>query len=361
MTTWIKNATLYRLSDEFTRDPEAIAEALAEQAFRPRGSLEPYSQGWAPPAGRDALVRHVNGATLICLRREDALLPPDVIREEVAERIEAIESAESRQVRAKERRRIADEVTFELLPRAFSRRRDMLAIIDHQSGWLIVDTASQPRAEALLVLLGHSLPHDPVDPWEADVSPTQTMTRWAEGRDQLPAGFALGDEVEMRDPGDDGARVACRGQDIVSDEVAGHLRARKFVTRIALEYEGRVSFTLDAALTLRKVRFLAVEEVDEQDDADEVARFDANAAFMVGELRRPLAALDGLFCHQRRLPLDAARKASDSLQRQADADGVTMTITDDKGNEIARWEPGGKAPDALYVREAMFDGKGRSS
>lgn len=294
---WFKNLMLYRLDRDFSRTPEQIAEALAEQAFKPCGGLQPYSYGWSAPLGRlgTSLVHTTNGCTLICARKEQRLLPSSVVKEALEERVANLEEAEARPVRAKEKRRIKDEITFELMPRAFTRSIDTHAYFSPRDGWLVVNAATPKRAEELVVLLGHSLPHDPVDPFEAAVSPSQLMTRWLEGRENLPAGFELADECELRDPGDEGALVRCLRQDLMAEEVRAHLKARKFVQRLALGFEERLSFVLGVDLTLRRLRFEAVEELDTDDQADEVARFDANFAFMSAELAKLLERLEQVF------------------------------------------------------------------
>ena len=64
---------------------------------------------------------------------------------------------------------------------------------------------------------------------------------------------------------------------------------------LALEFEARLAFVLSADLTVKKLRFLAVDTLDEFDDADERVRFDANFAFMTMELDRFLARLKNEF------------------------------------------------------------------
>ena len=294
---WFKNLVLFRLEPSFSLSPEKIAEALRAQAFKPCGGLEPFSYGWSPPLGRfgKELVHSANGCTLICARREQRLLPSSVVKEAMEERIAAIEEAEARPVRGKEKRRLRDEIIFELMPRAFTRATDTYAYFAPADGWLVVDAATPKRAEDLVVLLGHSLPHEPLEPFEAAVSPTQLMTRWLEGRNKLPAGFELADECELRDPGDEGALVRCMRQDLMAEEIRAHLRARKFVQRLALSFEERVSFVLGAELDLRRLRFLSVEELDVDDQADEAARLDANFAYMTAELARLLTRLRQVF------------------------------------------------------------------
>jgi recombination associated protein RdgC len=293
---WFKNLVLYRVPAPFEMSPEAFAAALAAEAFRPCGGLEPFSQGFSPPLGRlgTELVHAANGCTLVCVRREERLLPPAVVREEVEERVARIASMEGRDVRAKEKKRLRDEVTFELMPRAFTRSGHTMAYLQHRDGWLVVDAASVKKAEEVLILLGHAVKGFTVQPFEPQQSAAVLMTRWL-GGERLPPGFALGDQCELRDPAQEGALVRCQRQDLTAAEVRAHLKAGKVVHQLALRFDERVSFVLSADLTLHRVRFEAVDELDAQDEGDPIARFDANYAFMTVELARMLPALEKVF------------------------------------------------------------------
>ena len=293
---WFKNLVLFRLSTFEDLAPEVLGEALGAEAFKPCGGLEPFSQGFSPPLGRlgPALVHAANGRMLICVRREERLLPPAVVREEVEERVARIESMEQRDVRARERRRLRDEVTFQLMPRAFTRSTHIFAYLDPRERWLVVDAASAKKAEDVLMLLGHAVKGFTVDPFEAGRSPAAIMTRWLDG-ERLPAGFELGDQCELRDPAQEGALVRCQRQDLTAAEVRAHLKAGKVAQQVALTFDARVGFVLAADLTIRRLRFEAVDELDEHDQLEPLARFDANFAFMTSELSRLLQALSKLF------------------------------------------------------------------
>lgn len=293
---WFKNLLLYRLDEASSLTPEQVAAGLEAHAFKPCGGLQPYSFGWSPPLGRlgSEMVHAANGCTLVCLRREERVLPPAVVREAVVERIAAIEEGEMRTVRARERRRIRDEVLFDLMPRAFTRSHHTFAYLSPRDGWLVVDTASPKRAEELVVLLAQSVNGLVIEPFEAAHAPAALMTRWLAG-ERLPRGFVLHDECELRDPSEEGAVVRCLRQDLAAEEVRAHLRAHKMAARLALGFEERLSFVLGADLALKRLRFDAVSEQDDTGGDDELASLDADFAFMTSELARLLARLLALF------------------------------------------------------------------
>ncbi|MFO1425014.1 MAG: recombination-associated protein RdgC [Candidatus Competibacteraceae bacterium] len=145
-------------------------------------------------------------------------------------------------------------------------------------------------------MLRKTLDAFPVAPLRVAWSPAAIMTGWlAEGG--APAEFALGDAYELREAGDGGGIVRCRGQDLTSDELRGHLRAGKQVTRLGLSWDGRVAFVLDEGLVVRRLQFLDVVRESLRDtvaDSPE-AVFDAEFALMTGELALLLPRLLELF------------------------------------------------------------------
>ncbi|MCP5150996.1 MAG: recombination-associated protein RdgC [Ectothiorhodospiraceae bacterium] len=294
--TWFKNLTLYRLTEPFTLTPEQVGEAIARHAFRPCAGLDAFTYGWESPLGPagEALVHAANGCILVCARREEKLMPPAVINDALEERIARIEGQDGRTVRRREKQRLRDEVIFDLLPRAFTRSARTFAYLAPASGWLVVDASSPRKAEDLVVLLGDSLTTLAVEPWLPSLSPQVEMTRWLE-HGRAPDGFAILEDCELRDPADVGALVRCQKQDLGGDEIRAHLRARKQVHRLALGFGEHLSFLLGADLSIRRLRFENVEVLDEQDQPDEIARFDANFAYMTSALGVFLERLHAVF------------------------------------------------------------------
>jgi len=73
-----------------------------------------------------------------------------------------------------------------------------------------------------------------------------------------------------------------------------HIRAGKLPTRLAMTWQGRVSFVLTEGLQLRRVALLETEQQESQRSDDD---FDADVALTIGELSQMLpdliAALGG--------------------------------------------------------------------
>jgi len=107
-----KNARIFRFTKPVQVTPERLDEALQGDAFQPCGPQDTSRQGWVAPLGKlsEQLVHAANGYMLICLQRQEKLLPSSVINDYVSERVDAIEHEQSRKVRRKEITEIKEQV-----------------------------------------------------------------------------------------------------------------------------------------------------------------------------------------------------------------------------------------------------------
>lgn len=290
---WFKNLSLYRLIGEQDFSPEAVEARLTDRRFKPCGGLDASACGWESPLGPDgqSLVHVTGGRILLCMRREDRVLPSAVVREALDERVRDLEAAEQRSVGRKERQQLKDEIVVDLLPRAFARSARVYAYLDAANGWVVVDTASPKRAEELLSLLRESLGSLPVKPLQVQTTPAAVMTGWLQRRS--PADLEIEDECELREPLENGGIVRCRRQALDGDEVGTHLEAGKQAVRIAVTWHERLSCLLCDDLVIRRLRFTDVvqEEAAAVEAGDATARFDADFALMALELEPFLVRL----------------------------------------------------------------------
>ena len=296
---WFKNIRAYRLTSPFDLSAEQLGEQLAQRAFQPCAKSQALSLGWVPPLGDESaeLAHAAGGRLLLKLKREEKLLPATVVREQLEEKIAGIEADQGRKVYRKERLSLKDEIVQDCLPRAFSRSFAVHAYIDPRANWIFVDAASAARAEELLNLLRECIGSFPVLLPQVNNAPAATMTGWLVHRN-LPDEFVLGEECELREPGEEGGVVRCRGVDLLSEEVETHLNAGKQVARLSLAWEERLSLVLAEDLCLRRLRFSdeLMKENEEIPEADQAARLDADFALMsdaVTRLQERILALFG--------------------------------------------------------------------
>ncbi len=296
---WFKNLRAYRLTQPFALSAEQLAEQLERHMFSPCGKTQALSAGWVPPLGEntETLVHAAGGRLLLRLKREEKLLPSTVVREMLEEKVAHIETEEARKVYRKERLDMKDEIIQDCLPRAFTRSSGVYTYIDTRSNWIFVDSASAARAEELLNLLRECIGSFPVVLPQVVKAPTAVMTDWLVHRN-LPDDFALGEECELREPGEEGGVVRCRGVDLLSEEVETHLQAGKQVVKLSLQWEDRLSLVISEDLCLRRLRFAdeLMKENEEISEDDQAARLDADFALMsesLGGLQERVLALFG--------------------------------------------------------------------
>jgi recombination associated protein RdgC len=293
---FFRNLSLFRFPLALAKPLADLESALADCRLKPCGPMEPSSRGFVPPLGGDseALVHGVGAARWLALGGEDRLLPGSVVNAELNKRLAAKEEALGRKPGGKMKRQMKEDLVAELLPRAFVRPTRMDGMLDLKHGILAVDTSSKKQAENFASELRHALGSFPALPLNAETSPRALLTGWIAG-EELPKGFALGDECELRDPIEGGAVVKCQRQELLAEEVAKHLEAGKQVSKLALIFDDHVSFVLGDDLIIRKLKFLdgAVDQLENTERDDLVAELDARFALMSAELARLFVALEG--------------------------------------------------------------------
>jgi len=292
-----KNARFFRMDQPFEFSDTELEEALGRRRFRPCGPIETATLGWTPSLAEEteALVWTVSGCHLVCARLQERLLPSSAVAEALDERVSELEAGEARDVGRSERRRLREQIINEMLPRAFTRSRRTQLSIDTESGWLVVDASSEKQAEDVMSLLRETLGSLPVRLPNPVRPVSRVLTHWLL-EDRVPSDFVVGDACELRDPGEQASVVRCRRQDLTSDEILNHLRAGKQVTQLALEWDGRLSFTLAEDLSLRRLRVAeTVLETLDDDDMDPVQRLGAEFVILALQVRQLIARLDEVF------------------------------------------------------------------
>jgi len=279
---------------------EELAQRLSAKPFVPCRPAQPLSTGWIPALAdaAESLVHAAGPYWLVRLQREEKLLPTTVVREEVNNRVSQIQIAESRKVYRKEKLQLTDEVMQDLMPRAFTRSKAIEALVEEREGWIWVNNASAPRGEDLVSALREGIGSLPVVLPVTRKNPAVVMSDWVL-HDSLPEGFTLGTEADLVEPGEDGGIVRARSMMLDCDEIRSHIESGKQVQRLALDWQGRLSFVLGADLVIRRLKF--GEELvgaNEELKDDFLARRDADFLMMseaIAELwPRVLEAFGGL-------------------------------------------------------------------
>ncbi|GAB1101085.1 MAG: recombination-associated protein RdgC [Shewanella algae] len=280
---WFKNLTVYRFNKPFSTDIEALETALEGFTFSPCSSQDISKFGFSKALGKlgHTLVHSANNRHLICATKEA-----------LEEKVSLLEEEENRKLTKKEKDALKDEITTTLLPRAFSRRSQIKALLLLDEQLILVDSSSAAKAEELLALLRKALGSLPVVPMSTKTPIEVQMTEWLK-QGNAPAPFTIQDEAELKSAADDGATVRFKQQDLGEEEVLAHLETGKQVHKLALHFGQSIAFVLQSDAGLRRLKFSEEFRAATDDVAgeDPLAKLDADFELMSSELVALMLAL----------------------------------------------------------------------
>lgn len=271
------NAIIYRLT---ALPPLDVAElGIGQQEFVPTTPSQERSSGWSTPRGQEggALIESVGGQWILRFETETGSVLGATLRKKVDDRCAQIEASTGRKPGKIERRELKEDIVHEMLPMAFPKRAVMNVWIDPVRGLLVLDTSSHARADSAVTALVKSL-DIAVAQLNTVQEPAAACAHWLHNA-KPPADFAIGRELELKSTDESKAVVRYSKHALDTKEVADHIADGKRPTRLAMEWDDRVSFVLSADLTLRKIKFL-----EGQPEGKAVDEFDGNVAIATGGL-----------------------------------------------------------------------------
>lgn len=256
---WFKNAIIYQLTKNI--DFGEIESKLKECQFTPCEPSEISRFGWTAPLETDGnLAYFADNKVLLMAKREEKILPVDVINRELNIRIAALEEKEQRKLKKTERLSLRDDVVASLTSQAFSKFKFTALFIDLKTKLIYVDAASSKIAEDALALLRKSLGSLPVIPVSFNTEPCEVMTEWI--ADKEPNWLILLEEAEIREKNDLGV-ISCKNKSLLDEDIV-ELAQSGLVSKLALEWENNLKFVLRDDGTLKRLKF--DDRITEQND-----------------------------------------------------------------------------------------------
>ncbi|OGT46982.1 MAG: hypothetical protein A3F17_05900 [Gammaproteobacteria bacterium RIFCSPHIGHO2_12_FULL_41_15] len=291
---WFKSAQIFLLDQPFPYNAEHFAERLKQRVARPCPKSQPYAYGWSSPYGNhfDELVHESNQCMLFTNTKEERILPSSVIKEVLDEKLKVMEEKEQREIYAKERSRLKDDITFSMLPQAFTKKTHTHAFIDNEHHWLLIDVSSRSKAETFTELLRNTLGSFKITPLQTQTTASVAMSHWLLSS-KAPTGFEFGGDCEMRDKEKDRGAIRFYQLLITDKEVTNHLKLNRRLVKLELVWQKRIAFVLNDDCSISRIRFLDVvkESLEELDMADSMQKFESEFAMMSLELRHCIAEL----------------------------------------------------------------------
>lgn len=267
---WFKQLTIYPLNKDKLPDLEMLANKLQEAAFKPCMGLDWDSIGFSSPVSfSPEMVFPAQNTWRIALKKEEKVLPAAVVRDILDEKINEIREIEGRNVGRKEKIELKENITDDLLPRAFTKSSKTEAIIDSQYGFLLINQANSNRAEMLLTKLRDALGGLEAKLPRTQQSPGSLMTEWLL-QSSAAGHFELDSDCELKGLGDAAPVVRISHQDLTAEEVVNLVKNGKIVTQLGLCWQDRVRFVLTQDFTLKRIQFLDVVQEEAAGQGDDM-------------------------------------------------------------------------------------------
>ena len=272
-----KSATIYRIAGSLN--------ASRMNPFAPTQPTQEKSIGWIPPREENgALIESVAGQQIIKLAIETRSVPAATIKEEVEKACAAVEQETGRKPGKKERRDIADEVKFNLLPSAFPKRVHILGWIDPEAGLLVIDCTSTSRLDDFakaVVEAGDGVVLQPLNTKQSPVGVMSVRLLDPDLDSVLWTGWAC--QLESMD--DSKRKVKYANCYLDTDEIKDYIRAGMAAVKLEFGFEDVVTFTLNESGSMSQIG-LDVEYIGEEADA-----FDVDVSLFTKIMQQVIPAL----------------------------------------------------------------------
>jgi recombination associated protein RdgC len=283
-----KNALIYRISQWDSTALPGLEDRLVKDRFTECGATQPESAGWVPPRGdkHSSLMESVGGQLIFQLCVEHKAVPSSVVKTQLQARLDKIEQETGRRPKGKMSKEIKEEIIQDLLPRAFPKRASHWVWIDPQTGFVVINAGSQSSADRIVTLLVQALGGGIVlKPVNTQLAPATAMAQWLQSK-EAPPFFTIDRECELKQPDSEKALVRYARHTLDIEEVAEHISQGKLPTQLAMTWNDRVSFVLNEALAIKKIKLLdVVLEGSKSSTGKDEGGFDADVAIATGELR----------------------------------------------------------------------------
>ncbi len=278
-----KNLLVYRFEEPIKESLESIEESLSEKPLTACLTQELESIGWLPvfKEGKQ-YVEKINNALFFRLGIEQKLLPNSVVKTAVDKKIE---EKELKHISRSEMKELHEVVMNELLPNALVNRHSVMAYIDLEKNWLVVDASSTKKASLLTGHLRKTLGSLPVVPLAPEHSVNAAMTHWAMHGIQSDL-LTILDEIELRELKDEGGNAKFKSVELNSKEIQDPLKDGWQVTKLMLEYDEQISFAMSGDFIFKRLKFLERFEENLETEDDPILQMQAELYLAIDLYRR---------------------------------------------------------------------------
>lgn len=286
-----KNLLAYKFEEQmlFSGD-DVLAQfeaALSAKPFTPCLTQEMESIGWITCFTDSNYVEKINNALFVNLGIETKQLPDKAIKTAVEKRIEEKQLKNLSRLDYKE---LYEIITNELLPNALVIRSNIRAYVDLEKGWLVVDASSTKKASLLTSHLRKTLGTLPIVPLTPENSVNSALTHWALHGVESDV-LSMLDEIELKELKDEGGNAKFKAVALDSKEVQDPLKEGWQVTKLLLEYDEQISFSLAGDFIFKRLKFLEHFEENLESEDDPLLQMQAELYLAIDLYRRVIGCV----------------------------------------------------------------------
>ena len=291
---WFKNIQLYQFKQPISYQPDLLESQLQHNRFTPCSALAPITSGFVAPLEQDEnspLVFAQQGFMLMCVKIQEKLLPPSVLREQHQIKIKETEAKLGTRISKGERQRIKEELEYTLLGQAFDRSSLVYFYVNTHTQQLVIDTSSTRKLQLVHKLIQPIFADYELTPPVLKTAST-VLTEWIK-ETNYPATFSVLNRCTLQDIKTPKAKISLTHINVFDDHVGPLIDDSSQVTQLKLNWDEKLNFTLKHDFTISQVKFLDEVKSLAKDGLPETAadRFAADFFVMVETLSQFLADL----------------------------------------------------------------------
>ncbi len=285
--SFFKSLFAFKLNEsEISEDK--IIEKLEKFRIVPCGKHDEKSVGWDDFLDEDdSIIFKVNkGVYLLNLKTEEKSVPASVVGQKIKERIKAMVKSGENYPTKKELKSLKEEIKHDMLSQAFVKPSFTVGYIDFKNGLLVVDASSPSKADKFNSFLRDSLGSLDIDIINPEKDVSEVMGEWLKNK-KAERPFEIGNSCMFKERSGNNGKITVSQHDLATEEIIQHLENDNIVEKMDIIWQKRVSFALNSAFRISKVKFLDIvneqitEELGESDDKYAVLK--AEMEIMTGD------------------------------------------------------------------------------
>lgn len=217
------------------------------------GDLEVVSSGWVSPNNTDRLVHLSNGILMFRLAIEKRSIPKSFLDKAVVERAKKFEIENGFAPGRVARKKLKEDVTDELLPRAFPITKYVNVIVDTKAKLMLIDTSTSSIYDEVVKHILKCTNLLPIESVTFKNPLSGTFYEWI--ADGAPSGFTYDDSLKLTTTN---GKVTYKDTQLLTDELYRQVSIGSHVSALAMTFEvsdeDQIHFVIDSNAVFRSVK-----------------------------------------------------------------------------------------------------------